>query len=1043
MMDRDSYFSERIYLGQNDEIDTEVYAYWEKILGKDVLDSVEHLYGSLNSIIDSSEYKTKDINPFREYESMAEQVSNANGKQGLYVRFPDQKLVFSEFFVPLINLGINDMKKNGNVFLSESVIDEYSNVLLERLGRVSLSTLMFEMYLCKQEGYLNGDSPEEEYDYYNEAFLGNTNYKRELFKIYPCLLRTITETIHNLTTYFSVLLTRLENDKRRIVEKFCAGKEFDSISAIQSSVSDSHKKGNGVSVLTLSNNIKIVYKPRSMKIETVYLDFMKKINEGCKYKMYNVLAEDVGDYGWEEYISYKSCSDTQELHRYFYRFGVLIFSSHILNINDLHEENLIACGEYPVIIDAETILDNRRRNQVNSAKEEINYILHESVLHSGLLPHYRFSKLGKGVDMSAIKGAEGEEYPIRIPKIVDICTSNMRFEYKKPVTHSNKNLAKLGEKVAPVYHFLEDINAGFRDAYTYVLNYKSQFITFTNRFGNLNVRHLVQDTQRYSMLLHTSYHPDFMQDGRDRQLFLCSVLKNYKEFQGDIHVPELEIKDMLNMDIPYFYLNTSETALYGSEGECIENYFENTSLCHLQDKIHGLCEEDMKKQQMFMDIILSNVNEIGVEDNKIEVHSLCLPSCQKDNKVILKAVLKLADNLMHTAIFNSDKSEVNWIGVSLIGSEDDCAWDIRPLGTYLYEGVSGLAIFFKALNSVIPKQEYKIISDAIAKELFTYTDEMLERKEDLEKESSGAFGGEASIMYTYEILYLISKEEKYLEYARKHFAILKKAIMEDANFDIVYGNSGAIIVLINMYHLTNDIQYLESAIHAGELLIKAQIQYGEIKGGWISDGRQSPLAGLSHGISGMVLALVKLWDATKRDEFLNAAIVGIKYENSLFVPEKGNWKDERVYSGEKASDRGSYSVAWCHGAAGILLNRVKIYTLLDKEHKTLLKDDIREAVKTVVREGILGNNCLCHGNLGNTEILEEYLKCFSDEETMAHCITLRQIIAENICREKYDCNNAYLFGYKLPGFMTGLSGMGYSMLRDINSNLPCILALDI
>ena len=288
MMDRDSYFSERIYLGQNDEIDTEVYAYWEKILGKDVLDSVEHLYGSLNSIIGSSEYKTKDINPFREYESMAEQVSNANGKQGLYVRFPDQKLVFSEFFVPLINLGINDMKKNGNVFLSENVIDEYSNVLLERLGRVSLSTLMFEMYLCKQEGYLKGDSPEEEYDYYNEAFLGNTNYKRELFKIYPCLLRTITETIHNLTTYFSVLLTRLENDKRRIVEKFCAGKEFDSISAIQSSVSDSHKKGNGVSVLTLSNNIKIVYKPRSMKIETVYLDFMKKINEGCKYKMYNV-----------------------------------------------------------------------------------------------------------------------------------------------------------------------------------------------------------------------------------------------------------------------------------------------------------------------------------------------------------------------------------------------------------------------------------------------------------------------------------------------------------------------------------------------------------------------------------------------------------------------------------------------------------------------------------------------------------------------------------------------------------------------------------
>lgn len=84
----------------------------------------------------------------------------------------------------------------------------------------------------------------------------------------------------------------------------------------------------------------------------------------------------------------------------------MIFGSYILNTNDLHEENVIAAGEYPIIIDAETILDNRRRGRTNSAKEEINYILHESVLYSGLLPHYRFSNLGQGVDMSAIKGSE-------------------------------------------------------------------------------------------------------------------------------------------------------------------------------------------------------------------------------------------------------------------------------------------------------------------------------------------------------------------------------------------------------------------------------------------------------------------------------------------------------------------------------------------------------------------------------------------------------------------------------------------------------------
>lgn len=31
----------------------------------------------------------------------------------------------------------------------------------------------------------------------------------------------------------------------------------------------------------------------------------------------------------------------------------------------------------------------------------------------------------------------------------------------------------------------------------------------------------------------------------------------------------------------------------------------------------------------------------------------------------------------------------------------------------------------------------------------------------------------------------------------------------------------------------------------------------------------------------------------------------------------------------------------------------------------------------------------------------------------------------------------------LPGFMTGISGMGYSLLRDLYPELPCILALEI
>lgn len=86
---------------------------------------------------------------------------------------------------------------------------------------------------------------------------------------------------------------------------------------------------------------------------------------------------------------------------------------------------------------------------------------------------------------------------------------------------------------------------------------------------------------------------------------------------------------------------------------------------------------------------------------------------------------------------------------------------------------------------------------------------------------------------------------------------------------------------------------------------------------------------------------------------------------------------------------------------------------------------------------------LCHGNLGNTEILFEYLKDHSDKKIEKYYVDIRDIIAENVCNGVFDCDNAYLYGYKLQGFMTGLCGMGYSLLRDIKKDLPCVIALEV
>lgn len=48
------------------------------------------------------------------------------------------------------------------------------------------------------------------------------------------------------------------------------------------------------------------------------------------------------------------------------------------------------------------------------------------------------------------------------------------------------------------------------------------------------------------------------------------------------------------------------------------------------------------------------------------------------------AIERLAENLLHDAVITPDKHDVNWIGVSSVGSDENSTWQIQPLGNYLY-----------------------------------------------------------------------------------------------------------------------------------------------------------------------------------------------------------------------------------------------------------------------------------------------------------------------------------------------------------------------
>ena len=1023
-----SYFNERI-LNCSSICNEKVYSYWCKLIGDEAVDNLSVAYNTtVTNIVDGSFLTAFNLHFSIIFEKISDDFRSHDWEELETIRL-DENTQFSNYYSPLLKFGVFIYNKYIPNIVSNKLLDAYKKMLFDKLSTISTGTLVQEIHIAKKLGQLSGLTTKEEYEYFNNVILKQADYLTNLFDIYPVLQRLIFESIINCCNYFYLLSKRLLTDREKIIKDIYSGNTFSQIDNIQIGISDSHHHSSEVAIITLDNNNKIVYKPHSLKIEKAFQTFSYELSKSTSYPLKPIKIVEGDEYGWEEFIEFKSCKKQQEINAYYYRFGEILFLSYILNTTDMHYENLIAFGEYPIIIDCETVMDNNFIPQIKSATDLINQQLGESVLYSGLLPSYRYVQNGQGINLSAINGEGGSEIPITVPTLKDLGTSDVHFEYKHPHTKNNNNLALLNNQFLEPKNFVKYICQGFCDLYTYALNNKENILNKITLFSNINIRHLIQDTQRYSMLLHTSYHPDFLQNGSDRQLLLCTLLKNINTEQRNVKIAIQEISDMLEMDIPYFYGNTSSTNLYGSSGTIVNNYFQKTSLELAISKINSLSFTDLKLQRNYIQLALSDADTYH-SPFKSNKHVIPFEmSSQIVNSKTMEALDVTYHRLIKAMVSTKDHTSVSWINITGVGTPGHSGWSVKPIGAYLYDGFAGISIFFHALNKLTSFDKNSEICNAIDQELFKYTDKISNFSGS--SVSLGAFVGETSILYSYLISYKITNNVKYKVYARKHFSIINDYIEEEENCDIVFGLSGILITLLRFYSIEQDKTIYDKAIVVGKKIISSQLKCG----GWPSVNKDCPLTGFSHGTAGILYALTELYRITPYKEIKESVRKGLEFERSQYDCQAHNWKDNRP-----ETPKGTFMNTWCHGSAGILFSRTKMLGIFSPEIDQIVHNDILSALETS-SSSVFASNCLCHGNLGNSEIFREYYEKSNNPMALQKSIELCANAINNI----FEPNLALppLYDYSSPGLMTGLSGVGYSLLRTIDHSLPCILGLDI
>jgi hypothetical protein len=373
----------------------------------------------------------------------------------------------------------------------------------------------------------------------------------------------------------------------------------------------------------------------------------------------------------------------------------------------------------------------------------------------------------------------------------------------------------------------------------------------------------------------------------------------------------------------------------------------------------------------------------------------------------------------------------------------------------LYEGTSGIGLFLAQVWSATGGRDEALARAAAGALRFA-----LDEAKELPAGSYGFHGGRVGISYAAAAAgrmlgdaALVSAATEVLEPAVGHET-------EDRGLDVIGGAGGAIQALVALSAWLPDAELpLDIARRLGEHLIAA----GDHEpGGWawgtMRGSAQRHLCGYAHGSAGVGHALLELYLATGDSRFRYGMEQAFLYEDQFFNPEPSNWPDlrhnelgeylyanrtdelrQRLIAGETlAPQPPRYMSAWCHGAPGIGLSRLRAWQTLGEQ---AYLDDSRAALKATVESlaDARMNYSLCHGRGGNAETLIVASQVLGEDEWVQRA---REVAVEGW--EQYEAQGkpwpcGTMQGASDPGLLLGEAGIGWYFLRLARPETPSVL----
>ncbi|GAB3137766.1 type 2 lanthipeptide synthetase LanM family protein [Micromonospora sonneratiae] len=908
--------------------------------------------------------------------------------------------------------------------------------LLPRLNAMLCRTTLLELGVARVTGQLSGATPTERlHDFLNQ--LRTPARRWSLLCRYPVLARQLVQVSQAWLAQTARLLDRLAADLPALSEQFADGADPGRVTEVATGLGDNHRDGQSVATVHFTGGLRVVYKPRPVGVDRHFQRLLEWVNdrtEGMALRTLHCL--DRGAYGWVEFVTARPCRDTVELHRFYRRQGGLLALLYLVRAADFHGENIIADGDQPVLVDLETLFEPGLSTLVmvgeSGAERAIAELTSGSVLQAGLLPTGTWQTAQGNVDLSGLGWSPGQRSPIRLPYVHAEGTDAMRMRIERQDLGAPAHRPVAGDEELRLLDYSDDVSAGFAQVYRALLRHRDEVAGLLRAFADDEIRVLIRDTVTYAMLLDTSFHPDVLRRGLDRERHFDWLWRDAVYRPGLAGVIEAERRDLWRNDVPMFAATPGGAVLYDSTGAPLPDVPLEPGLDRALATLAELSETDLARQLWLVrSCIATNALQRG--ETQIYTYYDFRPADRPTGpERFLAGAADVAHRLAEIAV-RAD-GEALWLGPHRTRPR---TWSVGALSPSMYDGVLSIAFFLGYYAEVSGDRQLRgLAREAAAAAVRQIRRRALRRVHPTANADFGGLCGLGGMVYALTHLGTLWADRELLAEAHALAARIGRTLGQDTEFAVADGAAGSLLALAGLHQVDGAGSTLDLIRSAADHLVAHQQPYGA-GASWLprlmaENGLASqPLAGFAHGTAGISAALVTATRVLGDERYRDAAARAVGYERELFEPATGNWRDVRhaveptaAVRIESERDVTTDRVAWCHGAPGIGIAKLLTMPVLDDP---TARTELDVAIRTTVDRGFGYGLSMCHGDFGSLELLLLAARQLDDsvlaETAQRHASGIMDAIDER----------GWLCGLprnvEIAGFFSGIAGVGYGLLR--------------